>query len=501
MVKIVGVAVPLFLVLCCCQAFADAQSNRTKSDLTSQLVKDLFQDHEHRRYIRPLLNDSKTVTVLHRMTPIQILNIDEQDQAIYMKVWMSQIWTDEFMLWDPSNYGGIDEIRVPISNLWQPDITLVNGVTPGFLRHYDTDAIISSDGKVTALQPDVLQATCKVDARYFPFDQQRCHFTFASWSYPLDKIDLVLDPGSNTKLFVSNGEWILLGMPKIRESVLDPCCPVPFPKLTYTMHLQRRSTFYIFNIVFPSYLASALVAVAFYLPSDSGERVTLWVTSMLSQFVFLNVLSEFMPPNSEHLPYLQRYFFSSIGLVAISSLVIGLTLSMHFKGPHCQRVPRWLRTLVFKYMAPLVCQKERAKRYVLQLKEKERRKRERRNSRKNFETYNHGYVHEVKPGEVDPHRTPNGVFIVDGGIHIAKMNSHDGADVGRSSSDDEDDCDRVSDISLYEERKRMNEWRAVARIIDRVYLIIYLISLTGLLVGYLTFLYVQSLDVPVYEEE
>ncbi|XP_077995738.1 neuronal acetylcholine receptor subunit alpha-10-like [Glandiceps talaboti] len=486
-------------------------SNETQSHWSSELVRALFRDHQ--KYVRPVLNRSTAVTVKHRMTPIQILNIDEMNQIISMKTWMSQIWKDEFLSWDPADFGGVEEIRVPITEVWQPDITLVNGVNPGFQRHYDTDAIITSDGTITALQPDVLQASCRIDARYFPFDKQACLFVFASWSYPGDTVDLVLDPNSNTDLFISNGEWQLLGMPKEREAVLDPCCTVPFPKLTYTMHLLRRSAFYIFNIILPSFLASVLVAVAFYLPSDSGERVTLWVTSILSQFVFLNVVSEFMPPNSEHLPYLQRYFFASIGLVAFSSIVIAGTLSMHFKGPHCQEPPNWLRYFVFRCCAPLVCERLRAEPYLRsmrrKIKEKKKKTRNGNNKRKSkskrtketqFETYNHGFVDEFKIGDNDFYKRPNGVFVVDGALHRATTNVPNHVEAFSSSSGSECEEDEQSELSFGEERRRVYEWRALARIIDRVYLIIYVTALCGLLLGFMIALYIQSIDIPDYSD-
>ncbi len=35
-------------------------------------------------------------------------------------------WTDQLISWDPSNYGGIDFIHVPLDKIWIPDIFLYN---------------------------------------------------------------------------------------------------------------------------------------------------------------------------------------------------------------------------------------------------------------------------------------------------------------------------------------------------------------------------------------
>lgn len=37
-----------------------------------------------------------------------------------------QRWTDEFLRWDPSDYGGLKQITVPHDKVWLPDVTLVN---------------------------------------------------------------------------------------------------------------------------------------------------------------------------------------------------------------------------------------------------------------------------------------------------------------------------------------------------------------------------------------
>jgi hypothetical protein len=37
-------------------------------------------------------------------------------------------WTDEFLKWNRSSYGGLGLIRVPLSEVWKPDVILENSV-------------------------------------------------------------------------------------------------------------------------------------------------------------------------------------------------------------------------------------------------------------------------------------------------------------------------------------------------------------------------------------
>ena len=48
--------------------------------------------------------------------------------------------------------------------------------------------------------------------------------------------------------------------------------------------------------------------LGFYIPSDSGEKVTMGITTLLSMTVFLMLVTEAMPPTSDHLPLIGRYF-------------------------------------------------------------------------------------------------------------------------------------------------------------------------------------------------
>jgi len=58
----------------------------------------------------------------------------------------------------------------------------------------------------------------------------------------------------------------------------------------------------VFNLILPCVLISGLALLSFYMPSDSGEKVTLGITTLLSMTVFLMVIGESMPPTSEKLP-------------------------------------------------------------------------------------------------------------------------------------------------------------------------------------------------------
>ena len=47
-------------------------------------------------------------------------------QSITVNVWMVQNWFDEFLDWDPREYGMINKTIVPYDQIWIPDTFLYN---------------------------------------------------------------------------------------------------------------------------------------------------------------------------------------------------------------------------------------------------------------------------------------------------------------------------------------------------------------------------------------
>ena len=80
------------------------------------------------------------------------------------------------------------------------------------------------------------------------------------------------------------------------------CCPEPYPFVTYNFIIKRRVLYYMFNIVFPCLWLAILSVMTFWLPPDSGEKITLGITVLLAFSVFMLLVAESMPKTSESVP-------------------------------------------------------------------------------------------------------------------------------------------------------------------------------------------------------
>ncbi|VDO20234.1 unnamed protein product [Brugia timori] len=171
-----------------------------------RLHDDLMANYNKHRRPAPAAN--KPITIKLKLRLSQIIDVHEIDQIMTCSVWLKQVWTDEKLSWNPKNYGGVSVLYVPYEMIWVPDIVLYNNADSNYNITISTKATLRYDGEVTWEPPAIFKSLCQIDVRWFPFDEQRCHFKFGSWTYSQDLLDLELLGGEpHYELEVSaNGE-------------------------------------------------------------------------------------------------------------------------------------------------------------------------------------------------------------------------------------------------------------------------------------------------------
>ena len=88
--------------------------------------------------------------------------------------------------------------------------------------------------------------------------------------------------GIDMSEYYESVEWDILMIPaKYNEEYYD-CCPEPYPDITFNLTMRRKTLFYTVNLIIPCVGISFLTVLVFYLPSDSGEKVSCWRLCKLS---------------------------------------------------------------------------------------------------------------------------------------------------------------------------------------------------------------------------
>ncbi|XP_076836585.1 neuronal acetylcholine receptor subunit alpha-10 [Brachyhypopomus gauderio] len=314
-----------------------------------KLLKDLFANYTSA--LRPVDNTDDVINVTLQITLSQIIDMDERNQILTTYLWIRQVWFDAYLIWNKADYDGLDTIRIPSSYVWRPDIVLYNNADDQFSSSMETNVVIHYDGQITWDQPAITKSSCKVDVSFFPFDSQQCRLTFGSWTHNGNQMDLLnaLDSADLADV-VENVEWEVLGMPAKKNIILYGCCSDPYPDITYTLHLKRRASFYIFNLLIPCMMISFLAPLGFFLPADSGEKVSLGVTVLLALTVFQLLVAESMPP-SENVPLIGKYYIATMTMITASTALTIFIMNIHHCGPEARPVPEWARRFILHYLA------------------------------------------------------------------------------------------------------------------------------------------------------
>lgn len=161
---------------------------------------------------------------------------------------------------------------------------------------------------VNLLLPAVYQSTCYLDVTYFPWDHQTCNLTFGSWTYDMAALDLRnMTAEESLDQFAVNSEWTVERMPVTRHITKYKCCEHPFATLEFSIIMRRKAMYYVTNLILPCSFITISAIFVFYLPPNSGEKVSLAVTVLLTSTVFLLLVAESMPPQSEVVPLIGQY--------------------------------------------------------------------------------------------------------------------------------------------------------------------------------------------------
>ncbi|KAJ4944813.1 hypothetical protein JOQ06_013353 [Pogonophryne albipinna] len=313
-----------------------------------KLYNDLMVNYN--RLERPVQNDSAAIVVELGLTLLQIIDVDEKNQVMVTNAWLQMYWTDIYLAWNPDNYPGVQNLRFPSNQVWVPDILLYNSADERFDATFHTNVLVNYSGSCQYIPPGILKSTCYIDVRWFPFDVQKCDLKFGSWTYNGWLLDLQMIE-ADISSYIPNGEWDLVGVPAKRNELYYDCCKEPYPDVTFTVTMRRRTLYYGLNLLIPCMLISGLALLVFLLPADSGEKISLGITVLLSLTVFMLLVAEIMPATSDSVPLIAQYFASTMMIVGLSVVMTVLVLQFHHHDPHGGKMPKLVRIVLLNWCA------------------------------------------------------------------------------------------------------------------------------------------------------
>ncbi|XP_052855180.1 acetylcholine receptor subunit alpha-like isoform X1 [Drosophila gunungcola] len=323
-----------------------------------RLYDDLLSNYN--KLVRPVVNTTDVLKVCIKLKLSQLIDVNLKNQIMTTNLWVEQSWYDYKLRWEPKEYGGVHMLHVPSDHIWRPDIVLYNNADGHYEVTLMTKAIVYNNGLVIWQPPAVYKSSCSIDVEYFPYDVQTCILKLGSWTYDGFKVDLrhmdeqqgsnVVDVGVDLSEFYMSVEWDILEVPAVRNEKFYTCCDEPYLDITFNITMRRKTLFYTVNIIIPCMGISFLTVLTFYLPSDSGEKVTLSISILISLHVFFLLVVEIIPPTSLVVPLLGKYLIFAMILVSISICVTVVVLNVHFRSPQTHRMAPWVKRVFIDFL-------------------------------------------------------------------------------------------------------------------------------------------------------
>lgn len=164
---------------------------------------------------------------------------------------------------------------------------------------------------------------------YFPFDTQECSFEITSWPSEFQF--------AHGKCFIknTNSEWTDVELINTFSETSLVC----------TVRANRKPTFLIINLIVPTVLIGFLNVFVSIVPSNSGEKLQYSVSILLSFNVYIGILVDHVPANSDKMSILSYYIIYQyiFGVVVITVTTI-LLRTVHSND--CKDIPPKCLTVV-----------------------------------------------------------------------------------------------------------------------------------------------------------
>jgi len=222
--------------------------------------------------------------------------------------------------------------RVAPDKVWLPDIVLFNNADGNYEVSFMCNVVIGYRGDMLWVPPAIYKSSCIIDVEFFPFDEQTCHLIFGSWTYNENEIKLEFIKAElvDMEVYEPSAIWDVIDAPASLVKKRS--------RIEFQLRIRRKTLFYTVVLIIPTVLMAFLSMAVFFLPTDSGEKMTLTISVLLSIVVFLLLVSKILPPTSSTIPLMAKYLLLTFVLNVITIMVTVIIINVYHRSPTTHRV-------------------------------------------------------------------------------------------------------------------------------------------------------------------
>ncbi|XP_071972653.1 5-hydroxytryptamine receptor 3A-like [Engystomops pustulosus] len=203
---------------------------------------------------------------------------------------------------------------------------------------------IDNNGLISFGKPIRIASTCNLDVYFFPFDTQRCNITVLNYFNDdiefIPKYDSSYINNRSKEHFFNIGEWKLLNF-----SVYD----IP-NGAQYVVTIKRNASVQVIAFIVPICFLIFLDVIAMFIHLEDTERLMFKITVVLGFALLLVVLNQVLA-TSESPPLLSVFCCTCMAIMVASIIGSIATTYMNDLSDTNSEVPGWIHFLVIKCLA------------------------------------------------------------------------------------------------------------------------------------------------------
>ncbi|XP_077474448.1 5-hydroxytryptamine receptor 3A [Stigmatopora argus] len=288
--------------------------------------------------VRPVKDWKEVTVVAVDMLLYGILQVDSKLQIFTSHIWTQIVWKNDFLTWTPSDFCGITHLSVPRSKLWTPDIGIQEDTSDTGSITKSSYVTVYSSGLLQITARQRLSSTCTLNLFAFPFDRQDCDISFSPMNTHVDSMQLQTFSGDqfinnvSDQILLTRGEWTLKKLDIFRN---DTSTGHPhLSKVIYKVKLERKPMLYVINFIIPLFYLLTLDLASFFIDEARGEKLSFKITILLAISVLLLLLQDMLPSTEDNLPLIANFcigVFALVGLSVLEAMLVSFLIDLDDK--------------------------------------------------------------------------------------------------------------------------------------------------------------------------
>ncbi|CAJ0565458.1 unnamed protein product, partial [Mesorhabditis spiculigera] len=290
------------------------------------LYNALFVSGNYTKELAPVSGDrAGQINLMIEMVYMRLVEINSENQQLSLVIELANYWNDDRLRWDPKDYSGIENLYISASMLWIPDYAPTDSQKfENVFPENQRNARVSWNGTIFYETIMFIIASCRLEMQDFPFDRQSCAIGLQNHHIlkPMLTMESRISPTMDPSVYEGNSEWCFLNISSNLTGV-----PEELTMAGFVFVLHREPLFYVFVVIFPSFLLTTLANFGMFwsanIRENKLEKMGLGLASMMAMTVMLDLASQQIHKTAAF-PLLGYYVIICTAIIALGCVSIAL---------------------------------------------------------------------------------------------------------------------------------------------------------------------------------